>query len=198
MKKSLVIATLGLTIPAASSFGQGSIGFNSYLANDSAGIPIFFSGAMSGPVGVGYTADLLYSLFPITDPANPYGFPLLPGWSVSGSGAPSLYNVATPFETGSLAGYFQSPNNFVLDPYTPGTTVYFEVIVYQTAAGSYANSIFRAHSASFSDTLTTGPDLPSPVSFAPFTVFVEPEPATLTLLGLGGLTALLALRRKQV
>jgi hypothetical protein len=123
---------------------------------------------------------------------------LLPGWTFSGSGA-SLYSVATPFLTdGPELGYFVSAYNFVLNSYTPGTPVYFEVIAYQTAAGSYANSLWRGHSAPFSETLATGTTVPSDVSFTPFTVFVEPEPTTLALLGLGGLTSLVALRRKTV
>jgi len=192
MKKSLVIATLGLAVSTASSFGAGSIFFNSYIANDSSGIPVYFIGG--GLVGAGFTADLVYSLTPITDAAG-FG-PLLSGWTFSGSGAPSLNNVATPFETGAMAGYFQSPQIFTLNPYTAGSTVYFEVIAYQTAAGSYANSFDRGHSASFSATLATGVQLPSSVNFTSF--LVTPEPSTLALAGLGGLASVIALRRKQV
>ena len=109
--------------------------------------------------------------------------------------------MATPFLTdGPELGYFVSAYNFVLNSYTPGTPVYFEVIAYQTAAGSYANSLWRGHSAPFSETLATGTTVPSDVSFTPFTVYVDlaPEPTTLALLGLGGLTALVALRLKTV
>jgi hypothetical protein len=189
MKKSLIIAALGLAGSAVSSLGAGSILFNSYLAgNNDTGVPVYFIGG--GLVGAGFTADLLYSLTPITDSAG-FG-PLNPGWSVSGSGAPSLFNVATPFETGFLAGYFQSPQNFVLNPYTAGSSVYFEVIAYD--GSSYASATARGHSASFSATLATGVNLPVPINFTSFTV--TPEPATLALAGLGALVSVMALRRK--
>jgi|ERR1700690_2077311 len=191
MKKSVVLAVLCLGVGAISSFGTGSIRFDSYLANNSAGIQTDFWNGV--PVGAGYSADLLWSLTPITEAAGEGA--LTAGWNVSGSGAPSLYNVATPFLTGDFAGYFVSGFNFELNPYTPGTTVYFEVIAFQTAAGSYANSMMRGHSASFSATLATGINLPPVVSFAPFIVGT-PEPTTPALAGLGGLSFLL-LRRKQ-
>ena len=196
MKKSVVIAILGLAVGAVSSFGQGSIQFNSYIANSLDGILTSFSGSLgSGPVGAGYSADLLYSTTPIADVAG--NGSLSPGWSFSGAGAPSVFNVATPFGTsGASLGYFQSGNVFALTPYTAGTTVYFEVLAYQTAAGSYAGSLNRGHSAPFSATLATGLNLPDTANFTPFTVSEVPEPATLALAGLGGLSLLL-FRRKQ-
>jgi hypothetical protein len=198
MKKSVVIAVLGLAVSAVSSFGQGSMIFNSYTANDSAGVLTHFSGGLgSGLVGAGYSADLLYSLTPIADVAG--NGPLTPGWSLSGAGVPSVQSVITPFGTsGVLLGYFQSPANFGLNVYTAGTTVYFEVLAYQTAAGSYANSLAgRGHSATFSTTLATGATPPPlMVDFGAFTVSPVPEPTTLALAGLGGLSLLL-FRRKQ-
>jgi hypothetical protein len=194
MKKLFVMAVLGLVVRSASA--QGSIAFNSYLANNSNGIPIYFPPGyfVSGPVGAGYTADLLWSLNPITEAAS-NGF-LNNGWLLSGSGAPSVHSVAIPFATpGIPPGYFAGTNNFILNPYAPGTLVYFEVIFYQTAAGSYQNSIVRGHSAAFSATLATGLQLPQPINFPSF--FVVPEPGTLTLTALGGLVSLLARRRQR-
>jgi PEP-CTERM motif len=197
MKKSVVIALLGLAVGAVSSFGQGTIVFNSYIANGSVGIPTLFSGVLgSGPVGAGYSADLLYSLTPIADVAG-NGL-LTPGWIFSGAGAPSVQSVVTTFGTsGPTLGYFQNLSaNFGLIPYTAGTPVYFEVIAYQTASNSYAGSLNRGHSAQFSATLATGLTLPDTANFAPFTVSLVPEPTTLALAGLGGL-GLLLFRRKQ-
>ena len=198
MKKTFVIAVVGLAVGTASSFAQGSLSFNSYTANSSAGILISFAGAMSGPVGAGYTADLLWSLTPITESVG-FGLPN-PGWKLSGSGSPSVQSVATPFgTTPTTQGYFQG-TDFDLNPYTAGTTVWFDVIFYQTIAGSYVNSTFRGHSASFSTTLATGVNSPTDLGAAglvPFNVVVLPEPTTLALVGLGGLVSLAALRRKQ-
>ncbi|HXI72582.1 MAG TPA: PEP-CTERM sorting domain-containing protein [Verrucomicrobiae bacterium] len=193
MKKSVVIAALGLAIGAVSSFAQGSIQFNSYFANGSAGILTHFGGPLgNGLVGAGYTADLLWSLSPITDTAG--NGSLNAGWNFSST---SVQSVATPFgTTPSTLGYFQSPQNFFLNPYTAGTTVYFEVIAYQTGS-TYANSQNRGHSDSFSAVLTTGLSTPGFVAFNPFTVTPVPEPATLALAGLGGLASLVMLRRKK-
>ena len=109
-----------------------------------------------------------------------------------------MNNVATPFLTGpGKDGYFESGVNFVLNPYTPGTTVYFEVIAYQTGL-TYGTSQNRGHSASFSTALGTGGTYVDVDNFlAPFTVNAVPEPATLALAGLGGLASLVAFRRKQ-
>ena len=198
MKKSFVIAALGLAVQAVSSFGQGTIRFNSYFANNGAGIPIYSSTEFGGGglVGAGYTADLLWSLTPISDPFPGTGA-LNAGWNFSGGGNGSLQNVATPFgTTPSTIGYFLGPNNFVLTSYTPGATVYFEIIFYQTAASSYANSFNRGHSAAFSSTLATGIDFPGYLNFPSF--FVVPEPTTLALAGLGGLAWLATRHRKPV
>lgn len=199
MKKSVVIAALGLAVSAASSFGQGSMTFNSYFANGSAGILTTFSAALGGgKVGAGYTADLLWSLAPISDVAGNGN--LTSGWALSGSGSPSTYNLATAFgTTTSTLGYFQASNPFQLSTYTSGT-VYFEVIAYQTGS-TYAASTIRGHSASFSTTLATGLAFPTDIGTAglqAFTVATVPEPTTLALAGLGGLAALVAFRRKQV
>jgi len=204
MKKSVAIAVLGLAVGAVSSFGQGSIVFNSYAAASSGATVTTFgpgNGAATGTkVGSGtsaglYVADILYSLSPITDVAG--NGALTAGWLTSGSGAPSVNNLITQYGTGVNAGYFVPANNFVLTPYTAGTTVYFEVITYLASAGSYGASVAdRGHSASFNDTLATGLVLPVNASWSSFTVTPVPEPTTLALGALGGLSLLL-FRRKQ-
>jgi hypothetical protein len=199
MKKSVVIAALGFLGCAVSSFGQGQMTFNSYLASNSNGILVNFSAGLGGgEVGAGYTADLLYSLSPISDVAG--NGSLNPSFNLSGAGAPSTFSLVTPFgTTPSTLGYFQGVNNFQLNPYTAGSTIYFEVIAYQTGL-TYGTSANRGHSASFSTTLATGINSPTDIGlagFAPFTVSAVPEPATLALAGLGGLASLVMLRRKN-
>jgi len=195
MKKSVIIAALGLTVGAMSSFGQGSLSFNSYLAGaGSTGVKIFNVDGITA-LGSGWTADLAWSLTPISESAGG-SLPLNASLTVAASAAPSVGAVATPFDTGAKAGYFEGASNFALSPYTSGTTVYFEVLAYN--GSSYANSGIRGHSASFSSTLTLSPSLPPNMPlFSSFSVVAVPEPATLALAGLGGLASLVALRRKQ-
>jgi len=206
MKKSVILAVMGLSVGAISSFGQGSIVFNSYNAD---GVGSGFTTTTFGANTSGYTglvgsgtsagvfdADVLYSLTPITDAAG--NGALTAGWLTSGSGSPSVNSLVTAFGTGGNAGYFVPTHDFTLNPYTAGSTVYFEIIAFN--GSSYANATIRGHSASFSDSLATGIVTPVNATWSSFTVAAvapTPEPTTLALAGLGGLASLLALRRKQ-
>jgi hypothetical protein len=195
MKKTVIIAALGLTA-ALSSFGQGSMAFNSYTAGpNSTGVKIYNVGGLIA-LSTGWTADLVWSMSPISDTSGNGN--LLAGWN-STSVSPSFKDVSTSFQSGSLAGYFQSVNNFALSTYTAGTPVYFEILAYQTSAGSYANSLIRGHSSPFTVAgLTTGATaVPNMPLFQSFSVAAVPEPATLALAGLGGLASLVMLRRKK-
>ena len=192
MKKSLVVALLGLAAGSLTAFGQGAIVFNSYNADGvSSGLTktTFLVGGAN--VGAGYSADIVYSFAPINDSAS--NGSLNPGWLTSGSGSPSSFSLVSPFS----GGYFLPSKNFTLNPYTAGTTVYFEVLAYQTSAGNYAASAIRGHSASFSTTLATGLANPVNAVWSSFTVAAVPEPTTLALAGLGGLASLVMLRRKN-
>jgi len=195
MKKSVILAVIGLSAAAVSSFGQGSISFNSYNAGSSGSTKIkFLASGLAVPTSAGLVADILYSLTPITEGAG--NGALNPGWSTSET-APSINSMITPIGNGG-AGYFTPVPNFTLNPYTAGSTVYFEVIGYLASAGSYANSLAdRGHSASFSFTLATGQNLPVDATYGSWTIAPVPEPTTLALAGLGGLASLIALRRKQ-
>ena len=191
MKKSALIAVLGFTIGVASSYAQGAIKFDSY--NNNGGIGTLTTFLVGGaPLAAGYTANLVYSLSPITDSAG--------NGPISGSWLSPATSVATPFLTGGAAGYFAGPN-FQLPGYTAGATVYFEILAYQTSAGSYANSTAeRGHSDVIATTLATGTTLAPFLNWAPFTVSPVapvPEPTTLALAGLGGLASLVMLRRKN-
>ena len=84
-----------------------------------------------------------------------------------------------------------------------GQPITFEVVAYQTSRGSYDNSIIRGRSGSFTmNSIATGAQ-PSPFlgdngqSMPNFVVARMPEPATLTLAGMGGLMALVVFRRQQ-
>jgi len=205
MKKTVILAVLGMAAGVASSYAQGSIQFNTYAANGSTSyVAKYGNGASAGsPVANSFTGELLYSLTPITDAASSSQAPLSAGWLVASTGS---------FATTGIPGTVSGPN-FVLMPYTAGTPIYFEIAAF--SGSSYANSLgvagaYAGHTASFSQTLATGITGASPAdgnpanggsgflagSFNVYTVAV-PEPTTLALAGLGGLASLVALRRKQ-
>jgi len=202
MKKSLVLSILGLAAAAATSYGQGSIAFNTYNAKGGSGIITTYAAGLghgNGTTGIGntFTGLLLWSSVAINDTATTgpiaFGTLLTAGWNVGLS-----YTFATP--AGNIgAGYIASPSN--LNIAAPvGTALFFEVVAFDGA--SYATGTFAGHSASFTGTLATGTTLPGADqlnNMAPFQVqaVLVPEPATLALAGLGGLASLVMLRRKK-
>jgi len=197
MKKSIILSILGLAAVAASSYGQGSIAFNTYTANSSNGILTTYGAGtgFSGGIDSTFEGELLWSSVNIADTATTgpvaAGSSLTPGWTV---GSTALFNTGQA----ALAGYVTGPNLVI-----PGASgvYYFEVVAF--TGSSYAQSGFAGHSATFTATLATGTTLPDSsqmnnlVPFSVFTVTSVPEPTTLALAGFGGLASLVALRRKQ-
>jgi hypothetical protein len=199
MKKTIILAFLGLTAAAATSYGQGTIAFDTYDAGPgSAGIITTYgagNGALSGTgLGKTFTGVLLWSTVNIPDQASTSltaGLPITAGWN---------YGPTYTFATGSapVAGFLLSPQNLVISS-AVGQTLYFEIAAYNGAA--YGSSTIQGHSATFTATLVTGQTLPSGQqlnnlqSFSAFSVV--PEPATMALAGLGGLASLVMLRRKK-
>jgi hypothetical protein len=195
MKKSVILAVLGLGAAAASSFGQGAIVFNSYFANSASSgatkITFLSGGAL---VGAGYSYDIYYSTSPVSGAAGTGALPA--GMLASGSGAPSTYDISgTMGNYAAGAGYFASSvHNFTLS--AGGPTVYFDVAVF-TTGDTYANAPVRGQSGVFTGVLQSGINNPTYAQFGSFTIAAVPEPTTLALAGLGGLASLVALRRKQ-
>ena len=212
MKKSIVLAALGLSVATTGAFGQGIINFDSYNALGGAGIITTFGSDQGANAGNGittaFTAGLLYSLSPISDTASSVGnTALLGSWLVANQAPDSTTGtpIAVQFQStsGGVAGYYTGAGNngtFRLPTYTSGS-VYFEVIAYN--GSSYANATIRGHSASFTASLATGTSLAGFMDNAqPFSVFNAavapvPEPSTLALAGLGGFGMLMAMRRKK-
>ena len=79
-----------------------------------------------------------------------------------------------------------------------GDLITAEVVAYDTASGSYANAIWRAHSAPFTMPTTSVTSLAFSYvgNYMPAFSIGVPEPTTLALAGLGGLSLLL-FRRKR-
>src|ERR1039458_1283089 len=88
MKKSVILALVGLTAGVASSYGQGSIQFNTYTANGSTSyVTHYGNGADVGAtVPNTFTGILLYSLTPMSDSASTVSASLTPGWTVASTG----------------------------------------------------------------------------------------------------------------
>jgi len=194
MKKTVIIAVLGLAASVASSYAQGFIAFNSYVANAGAGATTSFSFGSSGFVPGSFTAELFFALGTVSDPVTqssatsvltpPTGFTAIPS---------SIVN----FDA-SGDGYFQG-GTVTIPGYTSGA-VSFQVVAtgvvngvtWYGRSGSFTEStIANSASAPLTSFGDNGTGLPS------FVVAPVPEPTTLALAGLGGLASLVALRRKQ-
>ncbi len=201
MKRTIALSVLGLVAGVATTFGQGTILFDSYAASIPTTFVNFDTGAIIRPFPAGITAALMYSLTPITDPAGIGN--LLAGWSPAyqypDSSSPANGLMTASFYAGPDGdGFFSGGGNnafFFLPTYLDGAPVYFEVIAY--SGSSYATALNRGHSAAWGQALTTGLSQPLPIAFAPFNVYgIIPEPTTLALGGLG-LAALFLFRHKQ-
>ena len=100
--------------------------------------------------------------------------------------------------SGEGAGYFDSYGGLVTIPGYTGGPITFEVVAYQTSAGSYGNSVNRGRSGSFIMNSISTAGLPAPSlgengqAFPNFFVYVGPEPSTLALAALGGVLALVS------
>jgi hypothetical protein len=197
MKKSIILSILGLTAAAVSSYGQGTIPFNTYNASNSVGILTTYGSGGNAGLGINstFTGELLWSSVNIPDVATTgpvaAGTQLTAGWNVGSVGT---------FNTGAAsAGYITAPNLVITS--AVGTSLYFEVVAFTGA--SYASTGFSGHSATFTGSLVTGetPSDPNQINnlqpFSVYNVVASPEPTTLALAGLGGLASLVALRRKQ-
>jgi len=179
MKKSILIAVLGVAACAATSYGQGYVVMNSYSANNGAGA-ITTSGGV--PVNGTWTAELYFALGTVTDSA--------------GLGLPSSAFTAIPSSLVNYDangdGYFQLSSTVIVPGYSSGA-ISFEIVTDGTIyhSGSFTETTLQNSAASspnlFGD---NGPGMPN-------LVIPVPEPTTLALAGLGGLASLVALRRKQ-
>jgi hypothetical protein len=202
MKKTIILSVLGLTAAAVSSYGQGSISFNTYQALSGSGIQTTYgNGGQAGTdIGSTFTGELLWSSVNIPDVATTgpvaAGTQLTSGWTV---GSTALFDAGSISGPGAL-GYIAGPDLNIAS--AVGTSLYFEVVAFTGASYATAGG-YAGHSATFTSTLATGATLPGPNqmnNLAPFSVYTVtsiPEPTTLALAGLGGLASLVALRRKQ-
>jgi len=190
MKKIIVLAALGLAASAVSSFGQGTVLFSSYYANNSAGAYTYLFGTTTA-IPDGFHADLYDAAGAVSDPVNNT---LQSSVTAIPAGLTDLGVLGVTYS----GGFFSAAN-----PVTVATSgqITFEVVAFN--GSTYANSTIRGRSGSF--TMTGLNAAPAPTNglgdngqaMPNFYVAPVPEPTTLALAGLGGLASLVALRRKQ-
>ena len=159
MKKTVILAILGLTAGVVSSYGQGSIAFNTYSAMTGSGIITSYGNGPSvgTPIDTTFTGELLFSTTAINDSATTAltaSSPLSGGWTVASTGQ---------FDTASTGpGYIHGPNFNFAGPGGAGP-FYFEIVAFN-GTGWNTGSTYQGHSATFQATLVTGTTLPMPTS----------------------------------
>jgi PEP-CTERM motif len=171
-----------------SSYGQGYIAFNSYSCNNSLGAIATFNGY---PLDNSFSADLYYALGTVSDPVNG-------DWESPVSGAFTDLGVTGVTYSD---GYFQGPT-VIIPGYVSGP-ISFEVVAFNGSSYFDPSTTFRARSGAFTESMIAN-SASSPLTLfgdngpgMPNIIIITPEPASLALMGLGGLASLLAFRRKS-
>jgi len=192
MKRTLIAAILGVVASVASSYGQGSINFNTYAANNYGGNP---PGALQvlgldgvTPLAGTWNAQLVYALGnSLTDTAGGGPGSLLPQLVLNGAVESVVVGSAGPGQFDG--GIYTIPN------YISGN-VQIEMLTFN--GSSYATSSIRGHSALVTfASIATGVATPGNLDgVASFQVISVPEPATFALAGLGAAAMLIFRRRK--
>ncbi|HEV2437656.1 MAG TPA: PEP-CTERM sorting domain-containing protein [Verrucomicrobiae bacterium] len=208
MKKSILLGIVALGAAAATSYGQGYITLDNYA---SAGTLVTYgdaltpangvSGAMGGigsPLSSAWTVGL-YFVGGTSGLVQAAGSDMPDASLALGTGLGSTAQVAGSSVFGN-PGYFNSPTAFNSGS-TLNTTITLEVVVYDTAGGSYANAQYRGHSHAFAmptvGATSGSPSFTGANGMGGIEVFqVIPEPTTMALGGLG-LAALMLVRRKK-
>jgi len=212
MKKSVLVGII--SVAAASAFGTpGFISLDNYNSNLNPLVTYGFNipaNGVSGPVGTpgaGLDSDWTAGIYfvvgtpSLIDPTGS-GIPNATLALGTGPGSTAQFEpVIGPY--GSSLGQFanlQEPQGFNTGG-VGGDTITAEVIAYPTSAGSYANALYRGHSAPFTMptvNVMTPPELADVGDYMPpFSVYAVPEPSTLALAGLGASLLMVWVRRKN-
>jgi len=196
MKKSVLLAILGVSAGVVSSYGQGFVALDNYSSATSPLITYGPSGG--GAVGAGITGSAwhvgLYFAdgvsFTLSTDANGTQIPsALDARLVLGTGQGSTAPLVAP-------GIFTTTQSFQGSSAVAAGVSTFMVIAYN--GNDYASSGIRGHSAAFPMTTLVGTSFPPFLGdgMNSFQVNAVPEPSTLALIGLGT-GALLFFRRRK-
>jgi len=200
--KKIVLSTVAVAAMALTSYGQGVITFD---ASEGGGGVISQLG--SGVEQNDVNASLLYF--------NGTSYVDIVDLLLSDTTPTSTINVVVPPDTTQAAGgditfsgggvlYDNSGDTYEINGEAAGTVVSFEVEAWTGNYSSYAaaeNGVagtFGGVSAPFTETLSalTSPENANIDNMPSFTLTPVPEPATLAVAGLGGLSLMLFRRRK--
>jgi hypothetical protein len=202
MKKSLVLAILGVAAGVASSYGQGTVTFQNYFSSASPRITYAATGVPAGKanlaLGGSFAAELGWFNGVTADPNQ---ITLLPGSITYFSFLGPAQNAAADGDiydsghpAGNGAGWYLGPD-LALAGAPAGTTVTLQVFAFN--GGSFAGATVNGSSALFQRTLGGGALPPASLLGSPnFTVASVPEPATFALAGLAA-AGIMAFRRKK-
>ena len=196
MKKSLVIALMGIACGTVQSFGQGTIILDNY---NTGGPNVTLNGA---GLTAGWTLGFYYVVGNATgsiaaDPTGEEDPSVLGGGLVLATGTGSTAGFDTVF-TGHTPGEALATTTFSV----PGTsinggdTITLEAVAYN--GSSYTSSTLRGHSMAFTMPTTSNTSVtPSQIgAFMPGFVIPIPEPSTFALAALGAF-ALVCRHRRQ-
>jgi len=196
MKKSVLLAILGVSAGVVSSYGQGFISLDNY---SSATSPLITYGPTgggtlgSGITGAQWTVGLFFAdgqSFTSSADANGTANPnSLDSRLILGTGPGSTAPLVAP-------GIFTTASSFQATIAASGGPVTLMIVAYNGA--NYDASLIRGHSGAFTMTAAPGTSFPPFVGdfMNTFQVNAVPEPSTFALLGLGT-GALLFFRRRK-
>ena len=191
MKKQLFFAVFGMATAVVSSSGQGYIAFNSYSANGGAGAIAFRTYGWI-PLDGSYHADLYYALGTVSDP--------IIGWASESPVSSAFTDLGVTGVTFS-DGYFEGPT-VIIPGYVSGP-ISFEVVAFYGGSSYLLNSFIYGRSGAFTESMIAN-SASSPLTLfgdngpgMPNIVIAMPEPASLALMGLGGLVALVSVCHKR-
>lgn len=195
----------GSTTPALDPAGSSTIDAVLLFSTTDAADQLASVGSSFGLRGSGVALDQVATNATSVGGANPeaaLASMLSSGWSVAGVMGAGSNAVATSSAGGKGAAVFNGGNPFQVGGVTgaSGSTIEEIVVAYNSSASSWATATALGWSNPFNNivgTASTDPNATQSESSAnQFGVAPVPEPATLALAGLGGLSMLFLRRRK--